>query len=53
MKYKIKMKNGSQRCDINRPGPKQGHKHTKCKVSPCDNPYICKCKVSRYDNPYI
>ena len=33
MKIKMKIKNRSHRYDINRRGPRQGHKHTKYKVS--------------------
>ena len=40
MKIKIKMKNGSHRCNINRTGPNQGHKHIKYKVSQCDDSYM-------------
>ena len=36
----MKMKNRSHRFDINRPGPKQGHKNTKFKVSQYDDPYL-------------
>ena len=36
----MKMKNRSHRCNTNRPKPKQGHKHTKFKVSRYDDPYI-------------
>ena len=31
MKMKIKMKNGSHRCDINRPRSRHGHKYSECK----------------------
>ena len=32
MKMRLKMKNGSHRYDINRPRPKNGQKHPKCKI---------------------
>ena len=32
MKLRLKMKNRSQRYDINRPSPRYGHKYTKCKM---------------------
>ena len=34
------MKNRSHRYDKNRPGPRQGNKHTKYKVSQYDNSYL-------------
>ena len=35
----MEMKNWSHRHNINRPGPKLGHKHTKYKLSCYDDPY--------------
>ena len=32
MKLRLKMKNRSQRYDINRPSPRYGHKYTQCKM---------------------
>ena len=40
MKIKRIVKNRSQRHDINRPCPRQGHKHAKYKVSRYDDPYM-------------
>ena len=36
----MKMKNRLRRYDTNRPGPRQGHKHTKYKVSQYDHPFM-------------
>ena len=40
MKIKMKIKNGSHIYNINRPGPKTGHKHIEYKVSQYDDPYM-------------
>ena len=32
MEMRLKMKNRTQRCDINRPRPTHGHKYTKYKM---------------------
>ena len=39
-KIKMKMKNRSHRYNINRLGPKKGHKRTKYKVCRYDDPYM-------------
>ena len=46
----MKMKNESHRYNINWPGPKQGHKHTKCKVSPYDLMMILICNKIQVSN---
>ena len=40
MKIKTKTKNASHSYDKNRPRPRQGYKHTKHKVSPCEDRYM-------------
>ena len=38
---RLKMKNRSHRYDINRPGPRHGHKYTKYKMCLCIMMVIC------------
>ena len=40
MKINMNMKKRSHRHNINRPGPNQGHKYTKYKVSRHDDAYM-------------
>ena len=48
MKMKLKIKNGSQRYDINRPRPRHGHKCTKSKM--CLNVMLVICIKQHLSN---
>ena len=47
-KIKVKMKNRSHRYNIDRLGPKKGHKRTKYKVCQYDDPYMYKAKRKQH-----